>query len=68
VADALRTQDYLVLNNALEGSNYMSSWTSRRYFTQLAAPHFEVLEIQPGDTRSPVQATAVLKRRTERKA
>jgi SAM-dependent methyltransferase len=63
VADALETQDYMILNDALEGSNYMSSWTSRRYFTQLAATHFEVLEIQPGDAQAPVQATAVLKRR-----
>lgn len=63
VADALGTQDYLILNDALEGSNYMSSWTSRRYFAQLAAAHFEVLEIQAGDTQAPVQATAVLRRR-----
>ncbi len=63
VAEALKSQDYMILNNALEGSNYMSSWTSRRYFAELAAPRFDVLEIQPGDTRTPVQATAVLRRR-----
>lgn len=62
VAEALKSQDYLILNNALEGSNYISSWTSRSYFTQLATPHFEVLEIQPGNTETPVQATAVLRR------
>ena len=63
VADALETQDYIILNNALEGSNYMSSWITRRYFDQLAADQFEVLEIQPGDTRIAIQATAVLRRR-----
>lgn len=63
VQAALAGQNYLVWNDALEGSNYMSSWTSRAYFTTLAAEVFEVLEIRPGDTGTPVQATAVLRRR-----
>lgn len=63
VQPMLAAQDYVVWNDALEGSNYLSAWTSRAYFTQMAQEHFEVLEIIPGQTDTAVQATAVLKRR-----
>ena len=63
IAPLLATQDYVVWNDALEGSNYMSAWTSRRYFAQMAQACFEILEIIPGQTDAAVQATAVLKRR-----
>ncbi|HYD44089.1 MAG TPA: hypothetical protein VEA79_02355, partial [Phenylobacterium sp.] len=53
-----------VLNNALEGSNYMSAWTSRRRFTELADPHFEVATIEPGGGQAPTQALAVLRVRS----
>ncbi|MCC7268400.1 MAG: class I SAM-dependent methyltransferase [Caulobacteraceae bacterium] len=63
VAGALQTRDYAVLNDALEGSNYMSAWTSRRHFSQLAGPHFDVLAIEPSGREAPTQALAVLRAR-----
>ncbi|MBO9710407.1 MAG: class I SAM-dependent methyltransferase [Caulobacter sp.] len=63
ITETLEREPYLVVNNALEGSNYMSSWISRSHFSKLAAAHFEILEIQPGNTLTAVQATAVLRRR-----
>jgi SAM-dependent methyltransferase len=57
----LATQDYVVWNNALEGSNYMSAWTSRAYFRQLAAAGFTVAKIVEGGAGFPSQAIAVLR-------
>lgn len=59
----LDREPYVVWNNALEGSNYMSAWTTRAYFSRLAAPEFDVLDIEPGGTQTPDQATAVLRAR-----
>jgi SAM-dependent methyltransferase len=59
---ALQAQPYLVWNNALEGSNYLSAWTTRAHFAALVAPEFEVLEILPGGTAEPDQAIAILRR------
>lgn len=55
--------DYFVLNDALQGSNYMSSWTTRQGFRALLPPELEVCEIRPGQLDAPVQAIAVLRRR-----
>lgn len=58
----LATEDYVVWNNALEGSNYMSAWTSRAYFRQLAAAAgFTVARIVEGGADFPSQAIAVLR-------
>lgn len=63
VGPALSTRPYLVWNNALEGSNYLSAWTTRDYFTTLAKnSKFEVIEIIPGSQELPEQAVAVLRR------
>jgi hypothetical protein len=53
----------VVWNNALEGSNYMSAWTTRAHLAELAAPFFEVLSLLPGETGAPEQAVAVLRAR-----
>lgn len=58
----LSRQPYFVWNNALEGSNYMSAWTTRARFAELAAGGFEVLQIIPGALDQPEQAVAVLRR------
>lgn len=63
VQPLVETQDYVVWNDALEGSNYLSAWTTQRYFTQMAQDQFEVLEIIPGDRQTAIQATAVLRRK-----
>lgn len=60
VAAKLKAQSYVVWNNALEGSNYMSAWTTRAAFAELAAPWFEVLETVPGGIEIPTQAMAVM--------
>lgn len=60
VMPRLKDDAYVVWNNALEGSNYMSAWTTRACFSRLAASDFEVLTIEPGRSDSPVQATALL--------
>jgi SAM-dependent methyltransferase len=62
VRAALTTQPYVVLNDALEGSNYISAWTTREHFSRLAGPLFEPLEILPGRADFS-QALAVLRRR-----
>lgn len=58
VVRRLQSEQYIVWNNALEGSNYMSTWTTRNHFRELAAPVLKVLEILPGE--APDQAVAVL--------
>lgn len=62
VQEALRTQDYFVLNDALEGSNYISAWTTKAHFAHLAGRVFEVVEIIPGKADL-TQALAVLRKR-----
>lgn len=62
VADALAGQGFVLLNDAMEGSNYMSSWITRARFRELASPFYEVAEIIPGATDTPTQAIAVLRR------
>jgi SAM-dependent methyltransferase len=61
VLPELRARGFTVLNNALEGSNYMSAWITPAYFTRLAEPAFEVLEFVPSGTDMPKQAVAVLR-------
>ena len=56
---------YVVLNDVLQGSNYMSSWTTREGFRTLLPAQFEVCEIRPGQLDAPVQAIAVLRRRAD---
>lgn len=56
----IAAQPYFVLNDALEGSNYLSAWTTQAHFAALAAPHFRVEAMRPGERE--VQATAVLRR------
>lgn len=62
VAQALDQQSYVVWNNALEGSNYMSAWTTRARFSELASKHFEVCELVAGGTALPEQALSVLRK------
>jgi SAM-dependent methyltransferase len=57
----LKTQPYVVWNNALEGSNYLSAWTTRAHFKGLAAALFEVVDIVPGSKAKPDLAVAVLR-------
>ncbi|HEX5377202.1 MAG TPA: class I SAM-dependent methyltransferase [Phenylobacterium sp.] len=61
VSALLKAQGYVVWNNALEGSNYMSAWTDRAHFADLAKPWFEVSRILEGGAETPVQAIAVLR-------
>jgi len=56
----LEAEPYVVLNDAMQGSNYMSSWTTRRHFSAMAEPFFDVLEIVEGGDG---QAIAVLRPR-----
>ena len=63
VVRQLGGQRYVVWNNALEGSNYLSAWTTRAHLAELAAPYFDVLEILPGKAAEPEQAVAVLRAR-----
>jgi SAM-dependent methyltransferase len=59
----LARQPYFVWNNALEGSNYMSAWTTRARFAELAAAAgFEVVQMIPAAVDPPEQAVAVLRR------
>lgn len=63
VGPALEGHPYLVWNNALEGSNYLSAWTTRDYFAALAeSSNFDLIEIIPGGQELPEQALAVLRR------
>jgi len=64
VAQRLDQQAFVVLNNALEGSNYLSSWLTRKHFIEMAAPYFDVLEIVPGQQTPPMQAVAILRSRS----
>lgn len=58
----LARQAYFVWNNALEGSNYMSAWTTRARFAELAAAAgLEVAALEPGGQARPDQAVAVLR-------
>jgi SAM-dependent methyltransferase len=59
----LQRQGYAVLNDALQGSNYMSAWTTRAHMAQIAGARFDVLEIVPGGVQTPDQAVAVLRRK-----
>jgi SAM-dependent methyltransferase len=61
LAARLAGEPYIVWNNAMEGSNYLSAWTTRAHLAQLAASRFEVLEMIPGRTDEPAQAMAVLR-------
>ena len=61
VAARLDADGYVVWNNALEGSNYISAWTTRDRLAELAGPWFEVVEIIPGRTDEPAQAISVLR-------
>ena len=56
-------EGYIVWNDALEGSNYLSAWTTRVRLGEMATPWYEVLEIIPGRNDEPAQAISVLKRR-----
>jgi SAM-dependent methyltransferase len=62
VRETLGERGYVVANDALEGSNYISAWTTHAHFARMAAPMFEVLEIIPGKTDA-TQAVAVLRKR-----
>jgi SAM-dependent methyltransferase len=62
VRAALAKRNYVVFNDALEGSNYISAWTTREHFARLASGPFEVLEILPGQADM-TQALAVLRKR-----
>lgn len=62
-SEALAGSSYIVLNDAMEGSNYMSSWIRQGRFRELAAPWFDVEAILPGGRDGPNQAVAVLRRR-----
>ena len=64
VEAALAAAPYVVWNNALEGSNYMSAWTTQEHMAALAAPHFRVVEMIAGRTDEPAQALAVLRARS----
>lgn len=63
VAEALARAPYVVWNNAMEGSNYMSAWTTRARLAVLAAPWFETEDIICGRSDEPAQAMAVLRAR-----
>jgi SAM-dependent methyltransferase len=64
VRAGLSRAPYFVWNNALEGSNYMSAWTTRARFAELAADRFEVVRLVPGETEAPEQAVGVLRAET----
>jgi SAM-dependent methyltransferase len=61
VAERLAATPYVIWNDALEGSNYLSAWTTRARLAALAEPGFEVLEMILGATDAPNQALAVLR-------
>jgi SAM-dependent methyltransferase len=63
VRAGLGSRPYVVWNNALEGSNYLSAWTTRAHLVTLAeAAGFEVRQLVPGGEAAREQAAAVLKR------
>jgi SAM-dependent methyltransferase len=57
----LAREPYVVWNNAMEGSNYMSAWTRAAHLQALAAPWFDALKIVPGGAEAASQAIAVLR-------
>lgn len=59
----LSAKPFVILNNAMEGSNYMSTWTTRAHLARMAGAAFEVLEIIPGGGADGDQAVAVLRPR-----
>ena len=61
---SLQSEPLVIFNDALEGSNYLSTWMRRSTFIGLAEEHFSVLEVVPGHRDQPVQALAVLQRRS----
>lgn len=61
---SLQSARLVIFNDALEGSNYLSTWIRRSTFIALAEEHFSVLEIVPGRGDEPVQALAVLQKRS----
>ena len=61
IAARLGGEGYVVLNNALEGSNYISAWTTRARLARMAAPWFDVAEMIPGRNDEPAQAIGVLR-------
>jgi len=63
VAGRLGPEPYVVWNNAMEGSNYISAWATRAHLSALSAPWFETVEIIPGRSDEPAQAIAVLRAR-----
>lgn len=63
IARRLPGEGYVVWNNALEGSNYISAWTTHARLAELSAPWFEVEEMVPGRSDEPAQAIAVLRAR-----
>lgn len=63
VAERLDREPFIVLNDAMEGSNYLSSWTTSAWLKDAAGPLFDVLEIVPGQADNPTQAIAVLRAR-----
>jgi hypothetical protein len=63
VLPKLRAEGFTVLNNALEGSNYMSTWMTPAWFNRTAEPAFEVLALVPSGADTPEQAIAVLRAR-----
>jgi SAM-dependent methyltransferase len=63
VLPKLRAEGFTVLNNALEGSNYMSAWMTPAWFNRTAEPAFEALAFVPSGAEIPEQAIAVLRAR-----
>jgi SAM-dependent methyltransferase len=63
VAARLAAEPYIVWNNAMEGSNYISAWTTRARLAEMASGAFDVVEISPGRNDEPAQAIAVLRAR-----
>lgn len=61
VAARLGSEAYVVWNNALEGSNYISAWTTWSELSAMAAPWFAADAVIPGRSDAPVQAVAVLR-------
>lgn len=60
VTAGVAARPYFLLNDAMEGSNYLSAWTTRAHFASLATGLFDVEVIHPG--QKDLQAIAVLRR------
>ncbi len=63
VLPKLRAEGFTVLNNALEGSNYMSAWMTPAWLAAQTEVAFEVLEFVPSGVQIPEQGIVVLRRR-----